>query len=416
MADFGPIMGKYTGSEDPKAWINTYINSLDAAGIRQSSRHVYFSRNLEGPAFKWYIEEVPLADKPYWDKLRAAFETKWTPLFKHAQNRNQASITLSTNLSTHSTPATQTPSEDTATEKLYRLAITSPNSPLGQLWKRSFEKGVEEGIKKGKEKYYGKGIVVGENDEHKRWIAAGHSERCSKSATTDDAGAQTDPPAIATSVSTQTTTLTLRHTSPLSTAPLTATSSKTSTNDTISAPTATAATQANAHNTPILPHATVRAQTKSPAANIDTTSPNLKTLVLNKYTTDSRAITTNGVPLSPATCYDEEITQTDPHFPPFHDPSHLSVATSPLPVPADYVNQQHFRKPDNGRRFGASNTCSHRLRVPYDHCQCSYPRKRDSNGRIRPKAPKRPEIAHFGPFQMVRRHGITPNTTYKTSS
>ena len=53
---------------------------MDAAGIPPSSQHVYFSRNLDGPAFKWYIEEAQLADKPYWDKLRVVFDAKWIPL------------------------------------------------------------------------------------------------------------------------------------------------------------------------------------------------------------------------------------------------------------------------------------------------------------------------------------------------
>ena len=52
MAGFGPIMEKYTGCGDPKAWITNYDNLLDAAGILQSSQHIYFSRNLDGPALK----------------------------------------------------------------------------------------------------------------------------------------------------------------------------------------------------------------------------------------------------------------------------------------------------------------------------------------------------------------------------
>ena len=125
MANFGPIMKRYTGSgsEDPKAWINTYLTSLDAAGIPPSSRHVYFCRNLDdGLALKWYIEEVPLVDKPYWDKLHAAFKSKWIP--------------PPTDSMTHSAlgaPVTPTPSDDTATEKLHSLAISSPTSPLGKL-------------------------------------------------------------------------------------------------------------------------------------------------------------------------------------------------------------------------------------------------------------------------------------------
>ena len=136
MEGFGLIMEKYTGSGDPKAWINTYLNSLDTAGIPQSSRHVYFSNNLVGPALKWYVEEVHYSDKPYWDKLRAAFEAKWTP----------PSIASSVNSPIHSAHATSSPSDDAAAEKLYHLAVSAPNSPLGKLYKRAFEEGIQKGV------------------------------------------------------------------------------------------------------------------------------------------------------------------------------------------------------------------------------------------------------------------------------
>jgi hypothetical protein len=63
-----------------------------------------------------------------------------------------------------------------------------------------------------------------------------------------------------------------------------------------------------------------------------------KPLVLDKYTMDFRAITTNGVPFSPATYCDEEIARVEPQSPPIHDPPHLSVATSPLPALVGYVS------------------------------------------------------------------------------
>jgi len=72
------MMAKFSGSEDPKAWLKTYTNSLDTAGIPISMRHVYFSRNLDGLAHKWYIEDVKYTDKLYWEKLCAAFKGKWT--------------------------------------------------------------------------------------------------------------------------------------------------------------------------------------------------------------------------------------------------------------------------------------------------------------------------------------------------
>jgi hypothetical protein len=84
---------------------------------------------------------------------------------------------------------------------------------LGRKLEEKFIEGEKEGIKKGKEKYYGKGIVVGECEEHKRWTAAGHGDHCFS--LTDvledsDVGTQTDPPATTTtSISTQTNPTTL---------------------------------------------------------------------------------------------------------------------------------------------------------------------------------------------------------------
>ena len=58
-----------------------------------------------------------------------------------------------------------------------------------------YKQGEKEGIKKGKEKYYGKGIVEGESEEYKRWTKAGHNDRCFKSTVIrDDASTQTDAP------------------------------------------------------------------------------------------------------------------------------------------------------------------------------------------------------------------------------
>jgi hypothetical protein len=243
MADFGPIMEKYTGSqaEDPKAWINTYTNSLDAAGIPPSMRHVYFCRNLDRLAHKWYIEEVQYSDKLYWDKLRAAFDAKWTLPYEHARNRdhNQASKLPPT------TTANSTPSEILAARQKFRefieiasletikVFLTTATSLPGSenleiLWNRAYEEGYQngrksllqdlkkkledkyeegqkEGIKKGKEKYYGKGIVKGECEEHKRWIAEGHSQRCfTRTVIFEDARVQTDPAATSTAISVQT--------------------------------------------------------------------------------------------------------------------------------------------------------------------------------------------------------------------
>ena len=49
---------------------------------------------------------------------------------------------------------------------------------LGKKLEEKIKEGQKEGIKIGKEKYYGKGIVVGECEEHNRWKAAGDGERC----------------------------------------------------------------------------------------------------------------------------------------------------------------------------------------------------------------------------------------------
>jgi hypothetical protein len=129
------------------------------------------------------------------------------------------------------TPAPYKPiTDDVSIERLVGLAKDSPpDSALGIVWKHAYEEayqngrkevlqnlgrkleekfieGEKEGIKKGKEKYYGKGIVVGECEEHKRWKAAGHGDGCfMPSSTLDNSGTQTDPPTTnTTSVSTQT--------------------------------------------------------------------------------------------------------------------------------------------------------------------------------------------------------------------
>ena len=53
---------------------------------------------------------------------------------------------------------------------------------------------------------------------------------------------------------------------------------------------------------------------------------------------DFQDINTKGVPFSPATYYDEEITRIESHFPPINDTSHLPVATSPLPALVEYIS------------------------------------------------------------------------------
>jgi hypothetical protein len=69
-----------------------------------------------------------------------------------------------------------------------------------------FREGEKEGIKKGREIYYGKGIVRGEYDEHQRWKAEGHGQHCcAASACLENSKIQTDAPdTITTSVGTQT--------------------------------------------------------------------------------------------------------------------------------------------------------------------------------------------------------------------
>jgi hypothetical protein len=139
-----------------------------------------------------------------------------------------------------SSPAPYKPITDSISiERLIGLAKDSPpDSALGIVWKHVYEEAYQngrkevlqnlgrkleenfiegeiEGIKKGKEKYYGKGIVVGECEEHKRWTAAGHSDHCfSPTDVLEDVGTQTDPPATTTtSISTQTNPTTLVATS-----------------------------------------------------------------------------------------------------------------------------------------------------------------------------------------------------------
>jgi hypothetical protein len=119
--------------------------------------------------------------------------------------------------------------DTTSIEWLVGLAKDSPpDSALGIVWRHTYEEGYEngqksllqnlekklkekfeegqkEGIEKSKEKYYGKGIVKGEYEEHKRWKAAGHGERCFRPiAILDNAGTQTDPTATTTTISIQT--------------------------------------------------------------------------------------------------------------------------------------------------------------------------------------------------------------------
>jgi hypothetical protein len=124
-------------------------------------------------------------------------------------------------------------------ERLVGLAKDSPpDSALGIVWKQAYEEayqngrkevlqnlgrkleekfieGEKEGIKKGREKYYGKGIVVGECEEHKRWKAAGHGQHCFAAvACLEDSGTQTDSPhTTTTSISIQTNTVAFTATS-----------------------------------------------------------------------------------------------------------------------------------------------------------------------------------------------------------
>jgi hypothetical protein len=130
MADFGPTMVKFTGFEDPKAWITTYLELLNAASIPISSRHVYFSRNLRGLAFQWFIEEVKYKDKLNWDKLHAVFEEKWNPPTMDTVSEPAPELTSPV---LHISPSTASPATEDATEKLFILAMSSPDSPLGKL-------------------------------------------------------------------------------------------------------------------------------------------------------------------------------------------------------------------------------------------------------------------------------------------
>jgi hypothetical protein len=133
--------------------------------------------------------------------------------------------------STSPAPSPYKPITDTVSiERLVGLAKDSPpDSALGIVWRRAYEEGYEngrksllqnlekklkekfeegqkEGIEKSKERYYGKGIVKGEYEEHERWKAAGHGQLCFVPiAILEDSGTQTDLPATSTtSVSVQT--------------------------------------------------------------------------------------------------------------------------------------------------------------------------------------------------------------------
>ena len=98
-----------------------------------------------------------------------------------------------------SSPAPYKPITDNVSiERLVGLAKNSqPNSALGIVWRHAYEEGYQngrkevlqnlgrkleekdkEGVKKGQELYYGKGIVRGEYDEHERWKVAGHGQCC----------------------------------------------------------------------------------------------------------------------------------------------------------------------------------------------------------------------------------------------
>lgn len=160
-----------------------------------------------------------------------------------------------------SSPSPMLPITDAVSiERLVGLAKNSaPDSALGIVWKHAYEEGYQngrlallqnlekkldekykegekEGINKGKEKYYGKGIVKGESEEYKRWTTAGHSGRCFKlTAILGDASIQTDPLSITTtSISTQTdseSNITVtEQTNPISTLPTSYLTSGTQTN------------------------------------------------------------------------------------------------------------------------------------------------------------------------------------------
>lgn len=184
-------MAKFTGSEDLKAWIGTYLENLDAAGISTSSRHAYFSRYLHESASQWYTKEVKYEDKLCWEKLHAAFDKKWTP----SPTTSKPVSIFHTSTSTPPLATTKSNANDEdATEKLYVLATSSPDSPLGRLWKRVFEEGKKisysEGIKLvngleideimriGVERGIERGIEIGRDREKCAWDAASHSNIC----------------------------------------------------------------------------------------------------------------------------------------------------------------------------------------------------------------------------------------------
>ena len=231
-------MEKYTGSGDPKAWINTYANSLDAARIPPSSWHVYFCRNLDGPASKWYKEEVQLADKPYWDKLRVAFEAKWIPLNSTLTPATSVSVVVSTvpPINTKTTYDTFRELIEEANietiKKLINTAGTTFDSERTELlWNRAFaegyqagrqamlknldiklekeyDEGYQRGIEESKLKYFGMGLEDGRTTEHAEWVEKGHGNCCFspiRVAVRDDASTQTDTQCtITTSIATQT--------------------------------------------------------------------------------------------------------------------------------------------------------------------------------------------------------------------
>ena len=80
-----------------------------------------------------------------------------------------------------------------AYEEAYQNGRKEVLQNLGKKLEEKFKEGEKEGIKKGKEKHYRKGIVIGECEEHKRWVAAGHSQRCfAPVAFLESTGVQTD--------------------------------------------------------------------------------------------------------------------------------------------------------------------------------------------------------------------------------
>ena len=93
-----------------------------------------------------------------------------------------------------------------AYEEAYQNGRREVLQNLKKKLEEKYKEGEAEGVKKGREKYYGKGIVVGELNEHRRWKAAGHSDRCfTPAAIQNNAGTQTDTSVtITATVSTQT--------------------------------------------------------------------------------------------------------------------------------------------------------------------------------------------------------------------